>query len=176
VQSRNALNLISVLLSVTIASSTVAAELEVTGGGFGSPDATENTLAKDRAPREAIIDAEPLKAWKDWKVGLTENTGISFSVDYSAAWVTGDGFTRDDASGGMARFYGAWDLVNRGAKNSGAFVWKIEHRHGYTTPPPSGFASVNSATSACRYRHSAIRNSAQQTSTGANALTKDVQL
>jgi porin len=140
VQSRNFFNPVSVLLSITIASSTVAAELEVTGGGFGSPDATENTLAKDRAPREAIIDAEPLKAWKDWKVGLTENTGISFSVDYSAAWVTGDGFTRDDASGGMARFYGAWDLVNRGAKNSGAFVWKIEHRHGYTTPPPSGFA------------------------------------
>ena len=27
-----------------------------------------------------------------------------------------------------------------GEANSGAFIWKIEHRHGYGDPPPSGFA------------------------------------
>ena len=31
-------------------------------------------------------------------------------------------------------------LVNRGEANSGAFVWKIEHRHGYGEPAPGGFA------------------------------------
>jgi hypothetical protein len=40
----------------------------------------------------------------------------------------------------MVRFYGGWDLVNRGEANSGAFIWKVEHRHGYGEPAPSAFA------------------------------------
>jgi len=39
----------------------------------------------------------------------------------------------------MIRFFGSWDLVGRGTKNTGAFVWKVEHRHGYTDVAPSGF-------------------------------------
>ncbi len=126
-------------LSIITLTAATASEFD-TGTHFGGPDATENTIAKDRAPKEAIIEAEPLKAWKDWKQELTANTGISFSIDYSAVLLTGDGATRDNSSGGMVRFYGAWDLVNRGKTDTGAFIWKVEHRHGYTTPPPSGFA------------------------------------
>ena len=46
----------------------------------------------------------------------------------------------DQASSGMVRFYGAWDLVGRESGNSGAFVWKVENRHGYTDVAPSGFS------------------------------------
>lgn len=137
------LHKVGVLVSATLiygaATGAAASELDA-GPGFGGPDATEKTIARDRAPKNAIIEADPLESWNNWKQQLTEERGISFSVDYSAALLTGDGFTRDDASSGMVRFYGAWDLVNKGASNSGAFIWKIEHRHGYTTPPPSGFA------------------------------------
>jgi len=75
-----------------------------------------------------------------WKERLTEEHGLSFSVDYSSVLLTGDGVTTDNASSGMVRFYGAWDLVNPGTPDTGAFIWKIEHRHGYTDLPPSGFA------------------------------------
>ena len=116
-----------------------AAEFDASPG-FGGPDATENTIAADRAPAVSVIKRNPLKVWNNWKKEITGKTGITFSLDYSAVGLNGDGTTRDNASSGIARFYGSWDLVNRGSKNTGAFIWKIEYRDGYTEPPPSGFA------------------------------------
>jgi len=129
-----------VVLSVAV-SMNVTADTFDTGPGFGSPDAAENTIRADRAPSVSVITGEPLKIWKDWKQDLTDTSGISFSLDYSAVglWAS-ESFNDDSAAGGIARFYGAWDLVNRGEANSGAFIWKIEHRHGYGSPPPSAFA------------------------------------
>jgi porin len=39
----------------------------------------------------------------------------------------------------MVRFYGSWELVGRESGNVGAFVYKIEHRHSYTTVSPKFF-------------------------------------
>jgi porin len=128
------------VVSLYLTSAAMAAEFD-TAPGFGGPDAAEKTIAADRAPSISIITAEPLKAWNDWKKELTENTGISFTVDYSAVslWAS-ESFDDDSAASGMVRFYGAWDLIKRGEANSGAFIWKIEHRHSYGDPAPSGFA------------------------------------
>jgi porin len=41
----------------------------------------------------------------------------------------------------MARFFGSWDLVGRGTDSAGAFIWKVEQRHGYIDPAPKGLAS-----------------------------------
>ena len=65
-----------------------ASELDI-GTRFGGPNATENAIAKDRAPQESIIEAEPLKVWKGWKQELTDSTGISFSIDYAAVSAVG---------------------------------------------------------------------------------------
>ena len=48
------------------------------------------------------------------------------------------------ASSGMLRFYGSWELVNKGTQNSGAFICKIEHRHKSGAIPPKalGFENV----------------------------------
>jgi porin len=40
----------------------------------------------------------------------------------------------------MVRFYGKWELLNRGEKNSGTLNWKIEHRHRYGAVAPSGYS------------------------------------
>jgi porin len=132
-------NLTAACVLFLAAPSAIAAEqaLQI---GFGGPDATENQIKIDREPRTAIFEAQPLQNWSDWKEGLTQRRGIAFSLDYSAVLLTGDGMTQDNASAGMARFYGAWDLTGQDHKNAGAFVWKIEHRHGFTEPPPNGFA------------------------------------
>ncbi len=53
-----------------------------------------------------------------------------------------DALTDDSASGGMIRFFGSWELVGRGTKNSGALVWKVENRHAYDDKPPSNFGLV----------------------------------
>ena len=49
-----------------------------------------------------------------------------------------DSLGEDNASGGMVRFFGYWDLVNRGGPNKGSLNWKIENRHKYSDIPPSG--------------------------------------
>ena len=103
---------------------------------FGGPNAVENLLRDD-----AAVDRPTLfERWFEWKDGLTGEHGFSFSVDYSAVGLGADSSPGDDRSaGGMIRFFGSWDLVGRGTKNTGAFVWKVEHRHGYTDVAPSGF-------------------------------------
>jgi porin len=128
------------VLSFLFASLVVAESFD-SGPGFGSPDQVDRTIGIDRAPTDSIVTADPLEAWQGWKKDLTDKTGIAFSLDYSTVglWAS-EGLNKDSASGGMVRFYGAWNLVNRGQANSGAFIWKIEHRHGYTDPAPKGFA------------------------------------
>ena len=39
----------------------------------------------------------------------------------------------------MVRFYGSWDAIGRESGNTGTLVWKVEHRHDYGSPAPSGF-------------------------------------
>lgn len=103
---------------------------------FGSPEAVENRLRSD-----AEVDRPTLfERWFDWKAGLVEDHGFSFSVDYSAVYLGADESPgEDESAGGMVRFFGSWDLVGRGTKNTGAVIWKVEHRHAYTDVAPSGF-------------------------------------
>jgi porin len=106
------------------------------GPRFGGPNAVKNQLHDDRAVDRPTF-FEKHFAWKD---ELTEKHGFSFGIDYSAAWLGADSSPSEDrAAGGMLRFFGSWDLVGRNTKNTGAFVWKVEHRHGYTDVAPSGF-------------------------------------
>lgn len=87
---------------------------------FGSPDAVENVL------REV----------------LQTEQGLSLGLDYTTnLFRATDSPGEDGAWGGMARFFGAWELADRGGKNSGALVWKMEHRHRTGDIPPSALAA-----------------------------------
>ena len=105
------------------------------GARFGGPDAVDNQLRSDAEEGEPLLDR-----YYDWKSSLAEETGFSFGVDYSAVYLSADSSPgRDEAAGGMARFYGTWDLVGRESGNTGALVWKGEHRHAYTAVAPGSF-------------------------------------
>jgi porin len=107
--------------------------------GFGGPDAVENQLKSDRQQVDAQFDFEFLDPWFAFKDGLAESTGLSFGIDYTAVGFTAtDSLGEDSAGAGMVRLFGAWELIGRGTPNSGAFVFKAEHRHSYTDVPPSG--------------------------------------
>jgi len=128
--------LIGLLIAASVAVTAAAQESETTdskGPRWGGPDAVENQLRDDAAvDRPALFER-----WFEWKDGLTEKHGLSFGVDYSAVYLGANESPGDDrAAGGMIRFYGTWDLVGRGTKNTGAFVWKVEHRHSYTDVAP----------------------------------------
>jgi porin len=105
---------------------------------FGGPDAVENQIAEDDQLTPARISKRLYPPWFDWKASVTERTGISFSIDYSALYLASNNDADNaNAAGGMVRFYGAWDLIGRGAKNTGALVWKVEHRHRYSDSSPN---------------------------------------
>ena len=115
---------------------------QVQAANFGGPDAVENTIADDAATVPSMVEERLLGPWFKWKQELQDDTGFSFGLDYTPLYLksSADGFSGEDkASSGMLRVFGAWDLVGRGTPNTGAFVWKIEHRHSYTDVSPQGF-------------------------------------
>jgi len=95
--------------------------------GFGSPDAVPNQLAEDEI------------SWSDFKKGLTEE-GLNFSID-SVTLAANQSLpgADDNASGGMLRFYGQWDVTGKGTASTGSPIWKLEHRHAYTDTSPKDF-------------------------------------
>ena len=93
---------------------------------FGGPDAVENQIADDS------------ESWNDWKKQLKDDHGFGFSVDYTSVLLTASETSTDNTgAGGIARIYGAWDLINEGA---GALIWKFEHRHAYGDTSPFDFS------------------------------------
>jgi len=109
---------------------------------FGGPDAVENQIAEDDHPKQSLIEKHLAEPWFEWKGDLKEDHGLSFGIDYTSVFLNSnrDGASGDsDASSGMVRFYGSWDLVGRNTNNTGAFVWKIEHRYRYADVVPQGF-------------------------------------
>lgn len=109
---------------------------------LSGPDDVQ-TLEKDFREKKAdLFDLNLLKEWEAWKDGITEKTGISFGADYTAVGFAATSSPGDDtAASGIARLYGSWDLLNPGAKDTGSFVFKIEHRHRYTDVPPQLFGA-----------------------------------
>jgi porin len=109
---------------------------------FGGPNATENIIEEDAAEKGGFFEKRISQPWFDWKKKIRDEHGLSLGVDYSAVYLQSseNGVSgEDDAASGMVRFYGSWDLVGRGTKSSGAFVWKVEHRHKYTNIAPKAF-------------------------------------
>lgn len=108
-----------------------------------STDQVENQIVLDNKANP-LYESKLLKPIHDWKNGVAERTGFNWSLDYSALFMGVSGSPREDnASGGIVRFFGFWDLVNRGSLNRGSLNWKIENRHRYSAIAPSalGFES-----------------------------------
>lgn len=108
-----------------------------------STDEVENQITLDREVNP-LYKSKLLAPIHEWKKGVAERTGFNWSLDYSALFMgVSDSLGEDNASGGMVRFFGFWDLVSRGGVNKGSLNWKIENRHRYSEIPPSalGFES-----------------------------------
>ncbi|SCY81268.1 carbohydrate porin [Desulfoluna spongiiphila] len=108
-----------------------------------SPDEVENQITLDQKANP-LYESRLLSPVREWRDGFAEKTGLHLGLDYSALYMhVSDSPGEDKASGGIARFYGYWDLVNRGGPNKGSLNWKIENRHAYSDIAPSalGFES-----------------------------------
>lgn len=108
-----------------------------------SPDEVENQITLDRKANP-LYESRLFAPLKKWRSGVAEKTGFNWSLDYSAVFMGINNSPGEDSAGsGMVRFFGFWDLVNRGGPNKGSLNWKVEHRHKYTDIPVSslGFES-----------------------------------
>jgi len=108
--------------------------------GFGGPDQVERRLEKDEEPKESIFALGFMQPYFEFKSDLKKKSGFDFGLDYSAVYFGANESLGDkSASSGMVRLYGSWELVNRGKGNSGALIYKIEHRHKYIDVVPKFF-------------------------------------
>jgi porin len=102
---------------------------------FGGPNAVGNVIEDDARSKPATITKRVTQGWFDWKKKVQEDHGFSIGIDYTAVGLSSSekgGSDEDNAGSGMVRIFGSWDLVGRGTKNTGALVYKLEHRHSYT--------------------------------------------
>ena len=109
---------------------------------FGGPDAVENVIEEDAQIRPAVVEKRITQKWFDWKQQVQEEQGFSIGLDYTPLYLhsSEEGASgKNNASSGIFRVFGSWDLVGRGTKNTGALVWKIENRHSYTEVSPQDF-------------------------------------
>jgi len=130
---------------LSLASATQAAEItsESNVRPRLSTDEVENQITLDREANP-LYESRLLSPIREWRDGVAEKTGLNWSLDYTALFMgVSDSPGEDNASSGMVRFFGFWDLVNRGGANKGSLNWKIENRHKYTDIAPSslGFES-----------------------------------
>jgi len=103
-----------------------------------STNEVENQITLDREANP-LYESRLLSPIREWRDGVAEKTGLNWSLDYTALFMgVSDSPGEDNASSGMVRFFGYWDLVNRGSSNKGSLNWKIENRHKYTDIAPSG--------------------------------------
>lgn len=113
---------------------------------FGGPDSVGGVIEGDRETRDSGFTIpgvqEAWDGWFEWKDRVQEEHGLALGLDYTAAILGAtESLTNDTASGGIARFFGFWDLTGRDSPNTGTFVWKLEHRHRYDDIAPAGLAS-----------------------------------
>ena len=106
---------------------------------LGGPDQVENRLDIDSNQITPMFPSDFARGYFDWKDRIKKENGVRIGGDYSFAWLkASDSTGKDDAIGGMYRFYGFWEATSDGNGNSGALIWKVEHRHAYGNNIPPG--------------------------------------
>ncbi len=126
------------------ADSTAAAQDTVRARpSLAGPDQVDSQLETDADPGEPLITFGFLDPYFGFKKRLKESSGFGFGLDYSAVYLTASSSLEgeeDKGSSGMFRLFGSWELVGRESGNTGAFVYKLEHRHRYTEVSPKSLS------------------------------------
>lgn len=106
---------------------------------LGSVDQVDNRIAFDDVVKQPVFELTFLNSYFDFKKDVKKKTGLSFALDYTSLYFgSTSNIGSGEAGSGIFRFYGAWELVGRKSGNTGALVYKLEHRHKYGTIPVSG--------------------------------------
>ena len=92
---------------------------------FGGPSSVGGTITRDNKAKVSV-----LKNYHDFKARVKKDYGLSFGADYNALFQAAtESPGEDTAAGGVLRFFGRWNILNRDTGNSGTLVYKVENRH-----------------------------------------------
>jgi len=99
---------------------------------LAGPEQVENRLHIDANRVSPLFPSDFGRGYFDWKERVKEENGVGFGGDYSFAYLSAsESLGDDDAFSGMYRMFGTWEATSDGRGNSGALIWKVEHRHAY---------------------------------------------
>ena len=99
---------------------------------LAGPEQVENRLDIDSNQVISLLPGEFARGYFNWKDRIKKEHGLDIGGDYSFAYLkASDSPGEDEAFSGMYRFFGSWEATGNGKGNSGALIWKIEHRHAY---------------------------------------------
>ncbi len=88
-----------------------------------SPAAVVNQLPSDRAVSDTVLDIDLFQNWDAWKARVRERSGLDCSIDYiTLGALATNSLDNTGTASGVARYYGQWDLVNRGDPNDGKLI------------------------------------------------------
>ena len=106
---------------------------------LGGPEQVENRLYIDFNQVTPMFPSDFARGYFDWKARVKKDHGVTLGGDYSAVYLSAsDSQGEDSAFGGMYRLFGSWEVTADGKGNSGALIWKAEHRHAYGSNVPPG--------------------------------------
>lgn len=110
---------------------------------LATTDQVERRLTIDSMPGSPLMQWPESRGWNDWKERMHREQGLRWSVDYINAYMRATHSPGEKVgTGGALRFSGVWQLTEGEEGNSGALIWKIEHRHAYGSHvSPQGLAA-----------------------------------
>ncbi len=99
---------------------------------LAGPDQVERRIGIDALPGDPVFELGLRRDWEARKREIEASHGVSWSTDYISAYMHASESPGDNNGfGGSLRFMGVWSLFDDLEGNSGAMIWKVEHRHAY---------------------------------------------
>ena len=99
---------------------------------LAGPEQVENRLHIDSNQIVPLFPSNFARGYFDWKERQANDNGFSIGGDYSTAWLKAtESLGEDTTFSGMWRVFGSWEATSDGQGNSGALIFKAEHRHAY---------------------------------------------
>jgi porin len=102
--------------------------------GFAAPGSTVRQLEEDDEEKDPVLRFQSfdefLQPWFDQKKQINDDSGLQYSIAYTATTQkASDSLTDEDVgASSVLRFSGKWEMYKRSSKNKGSLVFSIDHR------------------------------------------------
>jgi porin len=102
---------------------------------FGGPGSVGVELKSDnRTPATGDFIKDGLPGWFSTKQEMVEQHGLAYGLNLSTLYQgASESLGEDEAWGGIAQLPLSWTVLNRGEKNTGTIVFKLENRSKIST-------------------------------------------